>query len=301
MSLLIKDAIMSKICDELAHSKDSVMIISAFCKLPLIQQFDMNLNAGVDEKVLLVRFRPEDILNGASDLDLYPYCKSHGWKLYFRLDLHAKTYVFDRIRCVVGSANVTESGMNVGTIGNYEMATFCLLSEEDLHKMHLLLKGSIRMTDAVYDNMKQVIDKYIENVEGQSIEWPEEVINQIKPDYSFLFSEDFPACASPINASVEELLFLNIQPTEDLDYIRECMELSKCYNWLKDLIEKAPNHEMYFGTIAVQLHERLLDEPKPYRKDVKVLLANLLSWISILRCTDLIIDKPNYSQRVRLS
>ena len=181
------------------------------------------------------------------------------------------------------------------------IASYIIIIAAFVTMMQMLLKGSIRMTDTVYDNMKQAIDKNIENVKGQSIEWPEEIINQVKPDYSFLFSEDFPACASPINASEEELLFLNIQPTEDLDYIRECMELSKCYNWLKDLIKKAPNHEMYFGAIAVQLHDRLLDEPRPYRKDIKVLLANLLSWISILRCTDLIIDKPNYSQRVRLA
>ena len=56
---------------------------------------------------------------------------------------------------------------------------------------------------------------------------------------------------------------------------------------------------MYFGAITVSLHNVLLNEPKPYRKDVKVLLGNLLSWVEDLDINMLKVDRPNYSQRVR--
>ena len=57
---------------------------------------------------------------------------------------------------------------------------------------------------------------------------------------------------------------------------------------------------MYFGAISEKLHNSLVSDPKPYRKDVKQLLANLLSMIKILNMDEIVIDRPNYSQRVRL-
>jgi hypothetical protein len=58
------------------------MLISAYCKLPLVKYFDSCITNTTIEKTLVVRYRPEDIAAGASDLDLYPYCKGNGWKMY---------------------------------------------------------------------------------------------------------------------------------------------------------------------------------------------------------------------------
>ncbi len=300
MALLIKEDILSGICNELSKCQKSIMIVSAYCKLPLIRTFDMNICAIDIEKILLVRLRPEDILSGASDLELYPYCKTHGWKMYFRLDLHAKTYVFDHVRCIIGSANATGHGMNLSEQANYEMATTCLLAERDVRNLKLLLKGAVEMTDAIYDSMKQIIDHTAKNADTSHVQWPNSIVKLACPDYSLLFSEDFPTCSSPMDASTDDLLFLNGNPSMELATMRECLETSKCYQWLKNLIDNSANHEMYFGSISAQLHNQLLDEPKPYRKDVKEILSNLLNWISILQCTQLVVDRPNHSQRVRL-
>ena len=58
--------------------------------------------------------------------------------------------------------------------------------------------------------------------------------------------------------------------------------------------------EMYFGAITAQLHNTLLNEPKPYRQDVKQLLSNLLNWVTELGSPEIGIDRPNHSQRVYL-
>lgn len=299
MAVLIKEAIMTQICDEISQSKESIMMVSAYCKLSLIRQFDMHISSVDIEKILLVRFRPEDITSNASDLELYPYCKSHGWKLYFRLDLHAKTYVFDKVRCIIGSANATKSGMGISENGNFEMATSCMLAEKDVQNLKLLLKGSIEMTDEIYECMKHTIESSAKT-ENVSIQWPKEIMEKERPDYSLLFSEDFPPCFTPLNISMDDAVFLNTSNITDLGEIRERLENAKCYIWLKNLLESTEEREMYFGSITACLHNQLLDEPKPYRKDVKILLANLLNWISVLQCTDITIDRPQHSQRVRL-
>lgn len=61
-----------------------------------IKFVDDNIKHVLKNKKLLVRFLPGDIINGATDLDLYEYCKANGWELYIRFDLHAKTYIFDK-------------------------------------------------------------------------------------------------------------------------------------------------------------------------------------------------------------
>ena len=57
---------------------------------------------------------------------------------------------------------------------------------------------------------------------------------------------------------------------------------------------------MYFGSISEKLHNSLVSDPKPYRKDVKQLLVNMLNLIERLNMEEVVIDRPNFSQRVRL-
>ena len=75
---------------------------------------------------------------------------------------------------------------------------------------------------------------------------------------------------------------------------------TKCYLWLKEELKKKDNHELYFGEATALLHNVLLNDPKPYRKEVKDLLSNLLSWITALDCEEIVVDRPNHSQRIRL-
>ena len=107
MSLLSTSETKQKIAEEVQNAEDNLQIISAFCKIPAIEFVDQNIKRNITTKKLLVRFLLSDIINGATDFELVEYCKNNGWKLYVRFDLHAKTYIFDRKRCILGSANMT--------------------------------------------------------------------------------------------------------------------------------------------------------------------------------------------------
>ena len=297
MAILVSQKILDRIKSELSRSTESFLLISAYCKRPLVEFFDSCISSEKIEKKLVVRFQPEDIVSGASDLEIYPYCKEQGWKLYFRLDLHAKTYVFDRIRCIVGSANATANGLSIGGTGNYEMATYCELEEKDVKALDMLLYGAVEMTDSIYDAMS----KYLECQHKENgLLWPEDILKLFKPDYSILFAEDFPTCDNPLHADIEDLLFLNLGRDKNLDQIKMAFAHSKSYLWLVSLIQHQDAKELYFGAITSCLHNVLLNEPKPYRKDVKQILANLLSWVSILDMEEIEVDRPHHSQRVRL-
>lgn len=57
---------------------------------------------------------------------------------------------------------------------------------------------------------------------------------------------------------------------------------------------------MYFGAVTEKLHNALVSDPKPYRRDVKIMLSNLLELIDELQMEEIKIDRPNYSQRIML-
>lgn len=295
MSILLSDKLLKCISEELSELKESVLIISAYCKLPLIKYFDSfikNVNA---DKTLVVRFRPDDIISGSSDLELYSYCKDNGWKLYFRLDLHAKTYVFDRIRCIIGSANATSRGMHLGGTGNFEVSAACQLDNNDQEILRKLLFGSVEMNDDIFMNMQDYLKNHVA-MKRKTVIWPDSIETLFPKDYSVLFSEDFPDCVHPYTARNEDFLFLGVDTSVSDEEMIILFKRSKCYLWLLDTIRKKPSMQMSFGELSKHLHSSILNDPKPYRKDVKQLLGNLLNWITDFDIEEIKIERPNYSQ-----
>lgn len=60
------------------------------------------------------------------------------------------------------------------------------------------------------------------------------------------------------------------------------------------------NKQIFFGELTQKLHNRTIKDPPPYRRDVKILLANLLSWINLFAKDFIEIERPNYSQIIKI-
>ena len=83
--------------------------------------------------------------------------------------------------------------------------------------------------------------------------------------------------------------------------IKENFLKSKIFNWLITRLKKSENQEIYFGSLSSIIHNSLLDDPKPYRQDVKKLQANLYSYIKHFKATNIVIDVPKErSERLSL-
>lgn len=77
-----------------------------------------------NEAVVLTSWRPDHLLAGASDLDVYPLCRERGWRLYTSDTLHAKLYSVDLKSAWLGSANVTRRALGLAGVGNDEVLGF---------------------------------------------------------------------------------------------------------------------------------------------------------------------------------
>lgn len=296
MSILFSDEILTQLTSEMKNTQSDISVISAFCKENIIDFFEKNLPSSVNMKKLMVRFRLSDLLSGVTDFSLYQYCKKHNWKFYVNLDLHAKTYIFDQKRCVLGSANATNKGLGAIEKGNDEISCIIELDEIDRLKIDTLFSDAIVMTDDLYYKMEKELNG-IHKSSKNLCEWSQDISTLFNPTITSLFTFEMPQS----KAMDGDLSFLNVDIDQiNVNNIATLFKSSKAYRWLRSILLSQENHEIYYGHLTVILHDALVNDPKPYRKDVKVLLSNLLSWCEHFALDSISIDTPNYSQRIKL-
>ena len=98
------------------------------------------------------------MLSGVSDLRVLEIGKKRGIPLFLRDDLHAKLYVADH-RCLIGSANVTETALGWRTPSNLEL----LVSVDRRHGaiealLEELFQNAILANDLQRDRLQMLVD-----------------------------------------------------------------------------------------------------------------------------------------------
>ncbi len=299
MSLLCSDEILNAIYAELQSAQNSVRIASAYCKKLAFEKFDSHISNSVSTKQLLLRFRLADILHGSTDFEVLEYCAQNKWQVFIRFDLHAKTYIIDNKRGIVGSANMTASGLSMNENGNLELATIVPLENSDIAKIDRLFDEAVLVTPVIFEKMKKELEGVKENTQTTpSQSWSATILNLFTPTVNTLFSHELPEINEiPAQKGICSQ-FLDFKFNGDFSELKEKFRWSNAYLWLLQTLKKNDGC-MYFGQLSDELHNALVSEPNPYRRDVKVLLSNLLEWCQNLNMEEVEIDRPNHSQRIR--
>ena len=298
MSLLFSNEILDSVKKELQNASSSVRIITAYCKSSSFMYLNSYINREVRDKKLLVRFRMDDILKGSTDFGIIDNALDNGWEVFIRFDLHAKTYIVDNKRGLVGSANTTQSGLSIGKNGNMEMATLVDVEPKDIEKIDKLFNDAIHVNNDLLSKMREQLNAVNSHEPKESHTWDSSIMTMFNPHIDTLFSYELPEKFTLING--EYFSFLDETFSGDIEKLKESFRWSNAYLWLLTTLQENEGC-LYFGALSEKLHNAVISDPKPYRRDVKNMLSNLLSLIEKLEMEDIIIDRPNYSQRVRLS
>lgn len=285
--------------EDLRNVENNISIISAFCKKEALEFIDSQIEGNKEiSKRVLVRFRLDDLLSQATDLDIYEYCKKNNWSLYIQFNLHAKVYTIDQNVCYMGSANATNKGLSINKRGNLEMSKRFNLDNEEIKQIEKVFSEALLMNDELFNKMKTQICS-IEYKPAIKQEWDKEIIAKNINEYNVLFQDDFPINALPTEM-IDDEVFLDIYKDDSIDIIKEKFYNTKIIQWLINILDNQENKEIYFGELSAKIHGIIFQEPKQYRKDVKILQARLYNWIEALNYKNLKVDIPNHSQRIRL-
>ena len=179
-----------------------------------------------------------------------------------------------------------------------EMGTLIDIDEVDMEKIEALYTDAILVNEDLYLRLKEQYQNVEVSDVGKQYGWNDEIKKLFNPKITTLFSYELPDKNSVQIG--EYISFLDLQYNGDIVVVKDAFRWSNAYLWLLNVL-KENDGCMYFGAISEKLHNSLVSDPKPYRKDVKLLLSNMLNLITLLQMDEIVIDRPNYSQRIRLA
>lgn len=263
-------------------AKSEIIVISAFTTSDATSYLLKDISEGV-KVTLVTRWSKHDIVSGSSDLNVAKIIFDNGGRVFRNPLLHAKIYMIDKEKLLFGSANMTCKGLG---IGNLPINIECLSHLEDVTIDDIFFINSLINDSSIVD--QSFIDELQNQLsETTSQDWDESRIKDIALKPKGIFVNDFPYCNTPNmlmgESSTEnvyhdlKIIGCNLGNISNCD-IAKSFEKSNVITWFdRKLIES-----MSFGELSKTIHNSLLDDPKPYRKDIKELESNLFNWIQAL-------------------
>jgi len=273
------------------------------------EMFKKNMFKG--EGRFLARWLLNDLFQGSSDIEAYEILKNYGYDFYIKLDFHGKIYKVNPGQILMGSPNMTNSGFGLKVHSNDETGVILETNKSNEIYIDNLFNNSIKMNDQLFEELRSEYCLFLDTKEKNlNPEWSQLLKTKVSSSAfstEILVNECFFS-KSPLTLTAIDsyevlhdisLLSLNISDIKNLDKLKESFLGSKFYLWLLSKLAQESN-ELYFGRLTELLHNDLIDDPRPYRKDVKDLISNLLNWISDLSIQNIKIERPNYSQKITL-
>lgn len=283
---------------------------SAFLKENVLVEFSKSLPENSRSRIL-TRWQIGDLLANASDLDAYIFSKKMGWDFYIKLNFHGKVFWIPNRGMLVGSANATSSGLGLKSDSNSELGTIVDQSENNIRVVNGLFNSAVKVDDALFDRICDTI----KNVRGSTerFDWPSDLLVLLDPiDFSiheFFISECFSSDGSELLSPrctiteqvAKDLSLLGISGEYlSRDVVIRHFLASKLFKWTLSKVADS-SEGARFGDITASLHSALLEDPSPYRRDVKEIVKNLYSWIRLIgpEKTGLEIYQPNVTEILR--
>lgn len=306
MAILFDSDLEARLKVEFQNSESSVVILSAFLKATTLRWLKAHIDPVV-RVTIVSRWQMHDLICGASDLIAYEFARDNGWTFAINTNMHHKIYLIDNRTLIIGSANFTSKGLHLGLKGNDESSIQITPSKIDLVKLNRYVLNCCTMDDVIFNKMKEVAN--IEHIPETKKCWPLAINGLLKPDVNQLWVNDllFNSPNTIQNGQSDFIAHdLILFGLTDVDVIKEKEEFLTCFrglaiwNWLLHTVKQSDSEFVRFGEVTAQLHTALVDDPKPYRKDVKMFLCNLYEWIRYLDPPEIGIMKFNRSEALFL-
>lgn len=270
----------------------SVTILSAYLKHQALDHL-MSLVPEEVELRVASRFRPNDLISGASDIDAAKLLIEKGAKFGISPRLHGKVFLIDDQDMYIGSSNLTGSGFGLAGTGNEEFGTQCHAGQADVQKLNKFLARNVQWLDAcAIESMERELEGMHSNQEAdlnaKDSLWSFEKGDAREID-GIWFKELPPCTPSQVGhylgqkgAAENEFLGADRRQSHSIGGLQRILLKSAAYKWLLGNLKNASGNTLRFGALTALLHADLLDDPVLYRSSVKLALSNLVAWLELL-------------------
>lgn len=277
----------------------SVDILAGYAKFSAMEWLSDQLKDKQLNVTLVVGWTIRDLVNGSSDLGAYQFARNRSWNFAMRPDLHAKIFWIDRKELLIGSANLTSRGLHIGIDGNIEAGVRITPTNVDITKLDQLIARSLWLNDELVTDIEEQIGlaETLPELDQKRLPWPPSIEGMLSKMNDFLWVDDLlmtdPTATLSDDPNVSALishdrsllggLYREDQPNQ----LTQALRKTRIIDWTKCFLDKQEGKWARFGSVSAELHDALLDDPKPYRRDVKALQSNLFAWIQHARMPEL--------------
>lgn len=295
-----------KLFSSIENCQSSFLCCSAFIKTKALQYERFGEELADKDVTIISRWQKNDLICGASDLSTYEYCKEKGWNFGIDLNLHGKFFIIDREEIYLGSANLTQKGLHIGLTGNNEFGTKIPASQADLEKIDAFINSEVTwMNDSLYKLISEEVYASKEKQNHDSSGWPQSIFRLINKPVCYLWVQEL-VFATPVkllqaDLSNEKVLhdfeLLGLPPELiNESSLKSAFQKTKLFRWLYSVLEQK---SLSFGGITALLHSAILDDPKPYRINVKTSVQLIFKWAEFMD-DSFLVTQPNHSQVLTL-
>lgn len=283
-------------------------MISPFIGLEALQKFLPKADSEHGIKVV-VRWRPEDLRNNVSDINIFPYLAKRGIPLYVNQNIHLKLYVFESNIAFCTSGNLTLRGFGYSANSNIEAGCFTHLTIQDWSRIYELVTDSRQVDQDMYRAYEQYLESCPRPIPSET---PPELWGARK---TYTISS-LPATDTP--QQLTEYYFRDSKAMHSADQIRRAahdlvtfdvppgLSRSVFDQRLGDSFRATPfvvefvqvlkaQKSLRFGAVNDWIHGKCEDVPLPYRWEIKENTRIFYNWLEHF-FAEITWDRPNYSQ-----
>ncbi len=285
--------------------------------IPYIKLAQLKYLLQSDPKVenIIVRWKPNDLILGSSDLEIYLFLKERGINLYRNPRLHLKAFLDSYQHAFIGSANISQRALNLPETHNhnYELGIIVEnLSLSDRLYFQTIDAESSLITDKIYEDLK-------EQIVSLKLQF------KLEDDFEFNFNylaSTFQISSLPMSEDIETLIKIYVNETSNDELALNCalhdlaiyqipFGLNEV-NFISELKSSFFKHPfirafltnlnevgmIYFGAAKEWIHQNCSDAPTPRKWEITSNIKILYRWIVSLSDGTYEVDKPNYSERL---
>ena len=291
---------------------DTTYIIVPYIKTAVMESL---LDGIQNDVVIVTTWKPEDLVSGSSELDLYDFCQRFGYTLYINQNIHLKVYSIGLNDAILATCNVSHRGMFGG---NHEAAVLVKLAANN--RLYLeCMRHEARLAD---DSIYQALRVWVED--NKQVQFKRNTLDDIVPKAtqdSFLISalpmtrrltdlvagyEEISSGRTPSGDSetaaciFHDLANYKIKIGLDKRELRNELSVKFFAHPFIKRIDELIAPEAYFGRIVSRVQSICTNVPVPSRRNLVGNVQVLLEWFVELGEGKYEVDVPySHSQRIR--
>jgi hypothetical protein len=294
--------------DRLKTKDDLSLLIVSFIKIEALTQLLWVADQCKNLKVI-VRWRIQDVVSGASDLEIFPFLRDKKIPLYFNEKIHLKLYIFESNVAFNTSGNLTLKGLGYSANGNVEVGSMVTLTEADWQAIYELTEQSTPVDEAIYQQMMETVKNVPKQAMPVSLPpWP------AFPRKTFTI-QAFPGTEDPETLikyylstargaysgedqqrAIHDLVTLKMpQGLDQAAALKHAQETFLQTPFVAAFVDELKiRKSMSFGAVSDWVHTKCEDVPVPYRWEIKDSVRRLYNWLAAAN-PSITWDRPRYS------